>query len=47
MVDATYTRPGNPGNIAWDKSKAVVADITEDANATPMAHITNEWNWIV
>jgi len=45
--DATYTRPANAGNIAWDVSKAEFVDIKEDKAASPMAHVTNDWNWIV
>jgi len=43
--DATYTRPGNPGNIAWDVKKAKFIDIKADPDATPMAHVTNQYDW--
>ena len=36
---ATYTDPGQPGNIV--SGDPVEADITEDKAATPMAHISN------
>lgn len=45
ITNSTYTDPGNPGNIVWDASKAVVADVHEDPNATPMAHIVNHYAW--
>jgi hypothetical protein len=34
---STYTHPANPGNIVWDDSKAVVANVAEDPNAHPMS----------
>src|SRR5215204_5367465 len=36
--DTTYTRPGNPGNIAWDTSRAEFLDITEDPYGVVMPH---------
>ncbi|RWM77756.1 MAG: hypothetical protein EOR81_17040 [Mesorhizobium sp.] len=45
VLNSSYTNPGNPNNIIWDKSKAVVADVHEDAAATPMAHIDNQFAW--
>ena len=45
ILNSTYTNPGNPNNIVWDASKAVVADVEEDATATPMAHIDNQFAW--
>jgi hypothetical protein len=44
---ATYTHPYDPGNIAWNTSRAAVLDIHEDPNATPMAHFTNHFDWTV
>ena len=39
---STYTHPGNPSNIVWDDDKAVLADVHQDPNATPMQHpVTN------
>jgi hypothetical protein len=48
MDDATFTRPGNPGNIAWDLSQAAHADIKEDPSAVPMPHdaYVNDWHWM-
>jgi hypothetical protein len=48
MDDATYTRPGNPDNIAWDLSQAAHADIKEDPSAVPMSHdaYVNDWHWM-
>jgi hypothetical protein len=34
---STYTHPANPGNIVWDDSKAVMANVAEDPNAHPMS----------
>lgn len=45
ILNSTYTDPGNPSNIVWDRSKAVVADVAEDPSATPMAHIDNQFAW--
>ncbi|MER8438909.1 right-handed parallel beta-helix repeat-containing protein [Mesorhizobium sp. M1312] len=45
VLNSSYTNPGNPNNIIWDKSKAVVADVQEDAAATPMAHVDNQFAW--
>ena len=48
-IDATYTRPANPGNIYWGSQPGKVVDITADPAATVMnvdAWIHN-WNWIV
>ncbi|WP_287062373.1 right-handed parallel beta-helix repeat-containing protein [Mesorhizobium sp.] len=45
VLNSSYTNAGNPNNIIWDKSKAVVADVHEDAAATPMAHIDNQFAW--
>ncbi|WP_052316330.1 right-handed parallel beta-helix repeat-containing protein [Sinorhizobium fredii] len=45
ILNSTYTNPGNPNNIVWDASKAVVADVDEDPTATPMAHIDNQFAW--
>jgi Right handed beta helix region len=45
ILNSTYTHPGNPGNIVWDTSLATVADVHEDPNATPMAHIVNHYAW--
>ncbi|OAP40009.1 hypothetical protein AU381_10745 [Sinorhizobium glycinis] len=45
ILNSTYTDPGNPNNIVWDRSKAVVADVQEDPTATPMAHIDNQFAW--
>jgi hypothetical protein len=47
ILNSTYTHPGNPGNIAWDRSKAAAYNVREDAGATPMAHIVNDFDWIV
>jgi hypothetical protein len=47
ILNSTYTRPGNAGNIAWDVSKAVKAEISQDAGATPMDHIVNQYDWVV
>lgn len=47
ILDSTYTNPANPRNISWGETPAVVKDISQDAAATPMAHITNDWNWIL
>ena len=46
--DATYTRPGNPGNIAWNVSKAELYDAKADPSAVPMSHddFVNHWHWI-
>jgi hypothetical protein len=35
FLRSTYTRPGNPGNIAWDVRKATAFDVRNDPNATP------------
>ena len=45
--DTTYTRPGNPGNIAWDTSQAEFLDITQDPNAVVMSHdgYVNQFEW--
>jgi parallel beta helix pectate lyase-like protein len=45
VTNSSYTAPANPNNIVWDASKAVVADVHQDAAATPMAHITNHYDW--
>jgi hypothetical protein len=45
VTNSTYTAPANPNNIVWDAAKAVVADVHQDAAATPMAHITNHYDW--
>jgi parallel beta helix pectate lyase-like protein len=47
IENSTYTHPADPGNIVWDASKAVVADVHQDPSATPMAHITNQFDWMV
>jgi len=46
--DATYTRPGNPDNIAWDVRLAKILDIKEDPSAVPMSHdaYVNDWHWL-
>ncbi|HEU5276432.1 MAG TPA: right-handed parallel beta-helix repeat-containing protein [Xanthobacteraceae bacterium] len=47
IESSTYTHPADPGNIVWDASKAVVADVHQDPSATPMAHVTNQFDWMV
>ena len=47
ILNSTYTDPGNPKNIIWDRSKAVVVQLREDGGANPMAHITNTFDWLV
>jgi hypothetical protein len=43
---STYTHPANPGNIVWDDSKAVVANVTEAPNAHPMSSpVHNDFFW--
>ncbi|NNM72004.1 hemolysin [Enterovirga sp. DB1703] len=43
-VNATYTNPGNPQNIAWDESGDSM-QITEARGATPGPHIQNVFDW--
>ncbi|MER8766307.1 MULTISPECIES: hemolysin [unclassified Mesorhizobium] len=45
ILNSSYTNPGNPNNIIWDASKAVVADVHEDPTATPVAHVDNQFTW--
>jgi hypothetical protein len=47
--DTTYTRPGNPGNIASDASRAEFLEITQDPNAVVMPHdaFVNYFEWQV
>jgi hypothetical protein len=47
--DTTYTRPGNPGNIAWDASKAEFLDISEDPDGAAMSYdmFVNYFAWQV
>jgi len=47
IENSTYTHPADPGNIVWDASKAVVADVHQDPSATPMAHMTAQHDWLV
>lgn len=43
---STYTDPAKSNNIVWDTHKAVLVDIHQDANATPMEHpVTNHFEW--
>jgi hypothetical protein len=43
---STYTHPANPGNIVWDDSKAVVANVTEAPDAHPMSSpVHNDFFW--
>jgi hypothetical protein len=47
--DTTYTRPGNPGNIASDASRAEFLDITGDPYGVVMPHdaFVNHFEWQV
>jgi Ca2+-binding RTX toxin-like protein len=46
--DATYTRPGNPGNIVWQPIKPELLDVRHDPNAVAMSHepFVNDWHWV-
>jgi hypothetical protein len=45
MTHATYTNPYDPGNIDWGMPATL--DIHEAANATPMAHFANHFDFTV
>ena len=47
IVERSYTDPGNPKNIVWDRSKGVTVQLREDTGATPMNHIANDFDWMV
>jgi hypothetical protein len=47
ILNSTYTDPGNPSNISWDRSKASAYNVREDAGATLMSHITNNFGWLL
>jgi len=46
--DATYTRPGNPGNIVWQPKTPAMLDVKHDPGAVPMSHepYVNDWHWV-
>jgi Ca2+-binding RTX toxin-like protein len=44
FTNATYTNPGNPGNIAWDEGNDTI-QVQEANGATPTAHIQNVFDW--
>jgi hypothetical protein len=44
--NSTYTNPAKPNNIVWDRNKAVLVDVREDRNATPMdSPVHNHFDW--
>jgi Ca2+-binding RTX toxin-like protein len=47
LDDATYTRPGNPGNIIWQPVKPLLLDVKADPYAVAMSHdaFVNDWHW--
>ena len=45
ITNSTYTHAGNPDNIVWEDTQAKVLDVKEAPTATPMAHITNLFDW--
>ncbi|MFC1458687.1 right-handed parallel beta-helix repeat-containing protein [Microvirga arabica] len=47
ILNSSYTDPGNPGNIAWDRSVAAVFELREDEGATPMSPIINQYDWMM
>jgi hypothetical protein len=47
ILNSTYTNPGNPENISWGSSAAGMRDIQQDADAAPMARITNDFDWLI
>ena len=44
--NSTYTNPAKPNNIVWDRNKAVLVDVRQDRNATPMdSPVHNHFDW--